>query len=85
MTEGEQLVWAAAYVKRLGEILEGPYQFALNQASDYQAKRIASKLCVDATEFADLAVGSMRRARKQLVRKKMTKTSQYTRLVEMLK
>lgn len=84
MMHGERLVWAAAFAQRLGEFNEGFFGHALSMQGKRDQMRMLRKLTVDATEFADLAVNAMKRAKKELMKKKKKDTVEYERLIDML-
>lgn len=85
MTEGEKQVWAAAFVHRLNDFNDPAMWHVLRNASDRKTTQALRQLAMSAAEFADLAVNAMSRARKDLMRRKQTKTVGYQRLKEMLK
>lgn len=85
MTNGERLVWAAAFVNVLSEFNEGFFSHALSMCSSERKRtQLLRAKTTEATEFADLAVNAMGCAKKELVKKKKKKTVEYERLIDML-
>lgn len=60
MSEGERLVWAAAFVNRLSDINDPMRWQVLAPKSERQAVRAIKALTMEATEFAKMAVNGMR-------------------------
>ena len=85
MTNGQKMVWAAAFALKLNDCNDSSWAWAyqLSNPTEKEVIKALRELAVKATEFADLAVTAMNRAEKELRHKKETDTKQYKRLLEM--
>ena len=74
MTDGERLVWAAAYVLRFADAVRDPmFGFIHRDKSERKVKQAVRQVALKAVNFADIAVDSLHLAKKDMVRKKIQK------------
>jgi hypothetical protein len=85
MTEGEKLVWAAAFVEKYKALEDPLLTFISRDASYAECRKATEKITVNAAKFADEVVNAMTVAQKLLRKGTDRKTRAYARLNEMLK
>lgn len=83
MSQGEKMVWAAAFLRKLGNVDE-PSEWEVQPRDKEGKPRPLKPLTVQAIEFADKAVGAMWHARTKMIEKKRKETPEWERLLDML-
>lgn len=74
MTDGERLVWAAAYTLRFSDVIRDPLWSWVNRdASERKVEQAVRQVALKAVNFADMTVDSLHLAKKDMVRKKIQK------------
>ncbi len=84
MTQGEKMVWAAAFLQKLGNVDE-PSEWEVQPRDKEGKPQPLKSLTVQAVEFANKAVGAMWHARDKMIDEKRKKTFEWERLIDMLK
>lgn len=84
MTDGEKLVWAAAFVEKYKALNDPMHVFYMRDASERKRQRASRQIAEEAAQFADEAVDVMKLAQRVMKKGVGRKTTAYQRLTEML-
>ncbi len=84
MTDGERLVWAAAFVNRLSDMNNPMLMHLITSKGEKDQIKALQQLALLSVEFADLAVGAMKVAQEEYPKEKELDNNEYKRLLEML-